>query len=460
MIFYIKNYGKKLGNFYFYKFYIFGDRHMNIQKIQFNSLYHRTNTYNKQNYATISNNNFELPKGENYISFKAFSPIQKLNAIGKDNFPSPIIYEKYKTAVEKGENPSLYEIHMEHYSPLLHCKTLDEAKKLYPEFSDVIDAKDIPFDNKISILKRIDQGKFEGAKTEKLSLQLLKKYYVQLAGLGNRDVYYNIDPHPASDMLTALNIKKLNKTYRSSCVNESPEMVQKMSEGQKMTWKKSESRRKNHAEFLERMWNDPNYVEKQSAQMKRRLAETDLAERKAQGLREYWADDSRGIENKKAVLARLLVYATSPEAAKKTSQRNKKNWQNPKYREREIQQVREQWQKPEHRKYMSEVMKAHWQDPDYVARMEIYKKALQEAWKLHPDFSQKMKEIVHDFGRGITVLIKKSENGEPLTEAEKKLLSSYYKECHEQMPDFTKIVGQDAHRLLVEWGVLPPDDEE
>lgn len=70
---------------------------------------------------------------------------------------------------------------MEYYKDLLNCSTLKEAKQKYPEFKEVIDAKDIDYNsqNKLSAIYKIGNKQISGINIENLSLALLKKYYGQ-----------------------------------------------------------------------------------------------------------------------------------------------------------------------------------------------------------------------------------------------------------------------------------------
>ena len=50
-----------------------------------------------------------------------------------------MILEKAKEALKNSKNnaPTLMEIHLERYTPLKNCKTIEEVKKFYPEFANI-----------------------------------------------------------------------------------------------------------------------------------------------------------------------------------------------------------------------------------------------------------------------------------------------------------------------------------
>lgn len=109
---------------------------------------------------------FNLP-----VSFgRKLSHEETIQKIGRENFPSPAILQRFALEPDK----PLYEIHKEHYKGLLECSTLEEAEQIYPEFAEVINAEDINKDifNRSLILKKIQAGEIEGLTIENLALEL------------------------------------------------------------------------------------------------------------------------------------------------------------------------------------------------------------------------------------------------------------------------------------------------
>ena len=74
------------------------------------------------------------------------------------------------------EMPTLMQVHKEIYSPLLECKTLDEAKEIFPEFSNVKNAEGSFVRNRGNIKKL----KTNGALKDNLSLKLLQDIWCNL----------------------------------------------------------------------------------------------------------------------------------------------------------------------------------------------------------------------------------------------------------------------------------------
>ena len=396
-----------------------------------------------------------------YISFGKLTNKEKLENIGEENFPSPVIYEQFKSAVEREEPVSLYDLHISHYKALNECKTLEEAKGKYPEFKDVKDAKDLPYDEMPRALQWITTGKNNKVKIEDFTLSVLKDYYYGLRGLSDRKAYFGIDTHAMGEILPLLNIKMLNKNYRSSVSGENPEKVKKMSEKQKQAWKKPE-RMKRHQQILKEYWQNPEYRAAQSARAKETLIDNPEVVAKArEGLAQYYADPERLKEGTAKSAASYRETAKNPEYKKLRSEISKKNWENPEYRELRTAQVIAQWQDPEHRKHCSEVMKDHWQNNDeFKRKQELHAEALRQAWANHPEFSQTMSDIAQNFHPQIGPIIHKTETGQTLTDKEDKALRAYYKQCHAQIPNLQSIIAGEAHQLLIQWGAIPPDEED
>ena len=93
--------------------------------------------------------------------------------------PERVLIEAKKilTQKNKGKLPSLLEIHHKIYAPLLECKTLEEIKKLYPEFENV--KEKIKF-VKNNHYKKIFEERFEG---EDFALKMLKEYWGKLKSI-------------------------------------------------------------------------------------------------------------------------------------------------------------------------------------------------------------------------------------------------------------------------------------
>ena len=69
---------------------------------------------------------------------------------------------------------------------------------------------------------------------------------------------------------------------------------------------------------------------------------------------------------------------------------------------------------------------------------------------MHPEITQKMSEIATEFP-SLGKVLAKSHSGVELNDGEDALLKGYYKKCHQEMPNFTWIVGQTQKEILELW---------
>ena len=136
----------------------------------------------------------------NNVSFGAYqySNVNRLNYIGEENFPNEYILNRTKEALVNNETTTIYEIHQDYYGELLNCKTLEEAKEKYPEFKDVVDAKDFP-QQEYGVLAAVQYGEIDGVDIENLTLTLLKMHFV---GLKNTGAYQHCWWHQDRAMTT------------------------------------------------------------------------------------------------------------------------------------------------------------------------------------------------------------------------------------------------------------------
>ena len=80
--------------------------------------------------------------------------------------------------IESIENlPSLLQIHKDLYAPLLKCKTLDDVKKIFPEFENM--KEDISF-IKNNHDKRLFEERTAG---ESFAVKMLQEYWANLKTL-------------------------------------------------------------------------------------------------------------------------------------------------------------------------------------------------------------------------------------------------------------------------------------
>ena len=142
------------------------------------------------------------------------------------------------------------------------------------------------------------------------------------------------------------------------------------------------------------------------------------------------------------------------------SERMKKVWENPEYVELKRKAMLEKWEDPDFREFVTEFNIKQWENPEYRGKMKVYSEALKLAWEMHPELKEEMSRISEEFP-GHARLLTKAKSGKPLTHEEERLLTAYYKKCHEQMPGFTWIVGQTQKQIIAMWkeqGIIPSED--
>ncbi len=122
---------------------------------------------------------------------------------------------RMKTKIEnllasgKKELPQLYELHAKVYQPLMNAKTLDEAKSIYPEYSDVIELSVLK-NNRSKAIKAI---RAKGIPFETFTLNLLKKLYRPSTQEELVKEYNFTNRNLMAWLLKKLNIQKLQGNY-------------------------------------------------------------------------------------------------------------------------------------------------------------------------------------------------------------------------------------------------------
>lgn len=307
--------------------------------------------YSRNSIRNIDLNNITYPKNYylNQISFGIqYCANETIDHIGKENFPNQEIVEKL-FEIGKSKDYSLYDMHLKHYKDLLDCSTLDEAKELYPEFQDVIDAKDIEISSfdKRSILNKISKGKIEGINIDTLALDILKRHYGKLYSIGVREQYWNLRYGSLIKLMNALNIKPLNRIYMVTAIAHSDEFKSNCSKAQILHWQDPESKEKFH-----QVVNTPEFKAKKSQNSIRNWQNPEFREK-------------------------YFKTVHSAEYREKRSQLSIKNWQNPEFREKQTQTR----STDEYKAKQSQIMKKHWQDPNSALNSETHKIALSQSMK-------------------------------------------------------------------------------
>ena len=355
----------------------------------------------------------------NNISFGARTNAQKLEFIGEDNFPNHTILNRYKQGIESGENTNLGDIHFDYYADLLNCETLEEAKELYPEFENVVDAKTLTdnFTTRSSFYK-VKNGKYEGLTLENLSLKLLQSHYGKANPVNSPDKNFGINGKQLSALLQKLNVKELSKNYIMTIYRESDEYTQNASKRLSRTWQNPEFRQ-SRSEAVKKLWEDEEYKKVRVDGVKRRWQDTEFKEK---------------------FITQLTERMNTPETKKQLSDFMYEKWQDDSFRQTVV-------------STQSKRMTECWKDPEFrenrARKMEVYNEALRLAWEMHPEIKERMSEIALEFP-ALPRIIKKIQAGQKLTEMEKIMKSSYHKRCDKEMPDAKKIIAETQKEILVE----------
>ncbi len=437
--------------------------------------------------------NYYLP-----ISFgKKLNNSELVDKIGLENFPSPKIAEIFVSQPDK----SLWEVHKEYYAPLLDCETLDEAKELYPEFEDVVDAKDINLEKFKSnhILRRIASGEVQETSLNSLSLDLLKKQYAEVKSTKKKESYFNLTKEPVNKLFEVLNIKKMNRGYSYILAGSNPDFKTLIGNISKENWAQDDGTRRLQASetakevlftpearsnFLasvrsddfrdqqrqisyEKWANDDGTLLAkvthtastvlQSPEVKEKIRQTTQTDEHRELIKlimlDRWAnDDGTMRENSRRVASTVLQ-------SEESRQKQKEAMQTDEYREKQRTNTLNRWanddgtMRENSRRIASTILQTQ-EVRDKVnqkVQSDEYRLARILAYQRHPEITSKMKEIADEFPM-LGEIIQKEADGSA-TETEKRLHQIYWKKCQEAMPGYSKIIGDEYHNILVEWGL-------
>ena len=267
------------------------------------------------------------------ISFTGKSISQQVKELPKDAFLSEGLREYILANIDEKD---LITLHKEYYAQLSECKTLDEAKELYPEFNSVIDMKDLDVDGLDSYtIRKISRGEIDGLGVDNASLEFLKRYVAKLQViLDDKENYFYISASTVKKLLGYFNIS-MDKRYFNVIVNQ----------------KKSQAKKSN--------WQNEDY----RANMVALMNTSETRRRRSQ----------KGI----------LRYE-DPEERLKSSERATLNWQNDEYvaktiaamqrketREKHSRSIKEACKKPEAILRRKAAARANWQNESYKNIHEI-----------------------------------------------------------------------------------------
>ena len=322
---------------------------------------------------------------------------QEMKNLPSEAFPSVGLQNYMLQALDDNSDDDVVELHRKYYSDLLTCETLEEAKERYPEFDNVLDAKNLDLSKKPpnNIFCQITKGNVKGFDIDSVSLMILKKYYGELIPLDPDYVKENVGvTYPSfKTMLSTLNLE-MDKRYFKL-------LALKM-RSSKMT----------------KAW--------ESTEMREKIAES----------------HSKSL--------------ATPEHRAKLSKASRLKWENPEYRANMTEIIRNSRRSPEKRAQAAEITKGLWQGSQYQKMMQINTAAAAIAWDMHPYGKEAYKQIAHEFPE-LKAALECKRNGLPMTDRQAKIISLYYKTCAEKYPNLKKEVGEIQKQLLQQWGFYEQD---
>ena len=459
----------------------------------------------------------------NQISFGTkYTANQIIARLGEGNFPSPEIVKKLKD-IGESKDYSLYDIHTERYNEILDCQSLKEAKEKYPEFQDVIDAKDIDTNvlERRHTLRKIADNRIEGIKIEDLSLELLKRNYGKLINTDRKAEYWDISRGTIFALADMLNIKLLNKTYFFTVTSNSKEAKAKTSAAMKKLWKNPDSvfhtdeykakvsaslteshkdpnsgfndpkTREKISNSVAELWQDPDSVYKSPecrAKKSASLVEShkdpnsgfnspECNAKRSQAMTKLRQNpnskyNTQEFKDKRSLIMIILrsdpdsVYNSPEYRAKLSASLSEAHkdpdstFNSPEYRAKLSASLSEARKDPnskyntqEYRENRSQLTQEQWQNPEFRDKMEKVYEACRIAYDLHPEITDMLSSVADEFpllGKILDKLRAKKE----LNDAEKAYRLAYFRECDKRMPGYKNIIGDEQHKILVEWGVM------
>ncbi len=336
-------------------------------------------------------NRFYLNKDT--VSFSGKTNINyEIQKLPSDAFPSVELQQFILQSISSNPDADIVQLHRQYYSNLLNCETLEDAKKLYPEFNDVVDAKTLNLSRKPpnNVFCQIKNGNIKGFETDSLSLMMLKKYYAEL-------IPVNVDYIKEKFGISYTAFNTLIDTLNLSM--------------------------------------DKRYLKLLGLKMR------------ANSMQSAWTTESMQV--KRADTFKKTV--STPEYKQKASIASKKRWENPEYRKNLTEKIREARRSPEGRAKTAQITKQLWQDEEYQKKMKINNKAATLAWELHPYAKQVYKEIAKEFPE-LKGALEARRKGLAITDRQSRVLSQYYKTCMERYPDLKKELSIMQKELLAQWG--------
>lgn len=277
-------------------------------KIQFKPINFIKPQNNKYNSNSLK---YRYNLSSDTVSFKGKPIAQQVKELPSDAFLSDSLREYILANIDEKD---IITLHKEYYAPLLDCKTLDEAKEMYPEFQDVVDMRDLDIKNSgSSVIKQIARGDFKELTQENASLEFLKRYVGELRTAENyEENYFYLSCPTVFKILTFLNIS-MDKRYidiiRKQKISSMRINFFADDENRK---KYSETSRKNLQveSFVKKMIDarqNPKTRKKHSETMKKTCQNPEVKKRKSKASFANWQKKDYQTAHKIASVARKLA---------------------------------------------------------------------------------------------------------------------------------------------------------
>lgn len=268
---------------------------------------------------TVQDGGLPLPTTAQYLAFTGgysldlASTVKNLDKLAqkKSNVYPPQIREWAGIILEEGNKAkeTLINIHKKFYESIKDCFSLDEVKKKFPEFKDVIPSKNIK-SQEGSFIDDFQKGKLEYFdKEEDLSLQLLKLYWGE--GFSINDMRRYADGKDISYAMKKLNIPLTDRTYGKVLKLSDPEYNARLTK--EMTAKRLEALDRKAQEAT----GEPVFIKRgpMSEEHKKHISE---------GLLRYYEQNPEAVYNLSE--RQKEFYAQNPERAKIMRRVTTKAW--------------------------------------------------------------------------------------------------------------------------------------
>ena len=168
-------------------------------------------------------NNCRYPQKRIMPAFEGVKPIDLNRVIKNRAYLLPDrVRDKVGEIVEMhlAEVPTLKQVHQEIYAPLLVCKTLNDAKRLFPEFSGMNEAA-LVFQRNRGNIKKLSEG---GYLHNNLSLKLLQDVWVNLKSQDEIAKELGLEGRSALGwVLKKINFVGYSSNYRTLLMSTDPE---------------------------------------------------------------------------------------------------------------------------------------------------------------------------------------------------------------------------------------------